>query len=49
MKPESMDQRPRPAYVPLVCAAIGGAGIATVVRSSGRNAPGGSSIEEIDR
>jgi hypothetical protein len=36
VRSEYVDQRPRPAYVPLVFALIGGAGIAAAVRSSGR-------------
>jgi hypothetical protein len=37
VRPEYVDQRPRPAYVPFVFSLIGGAGIAAV-RSSGRRA-----------
>lgn len=36
VRPEYADQRPRPAYVPLVFSLIGGAGIAAAVRSPGR-------------
>jgi hypothetical protein len=37
VRPEYVDQRPRPAYVPLVFSLIGGAAIAAAVRSSGRH------------
>jgi len=36
VRPEHGDRRPRPAYVPLVVALVGGAGVAAAVRPSGR-------------